>query len=274
MTADHRYDHLRQVRVVLATLVYPVQFVVNLPLQMLLRASESVSSRERLLEDNERLREEKLLLNARLQRFFALEAENERLRALLESSTDLHEKLLVAELMKVELQPFRQQVMINKGSLDDVYPGQPVIDSGGIVGQVARVTPFTSTVLLITDPTHAIPVQVNRNGLRGVAVGTGRDHTLSLEHLPNDVDIKVGDLIISSGLGGRFPRGYPVGKVSGVSRIHGEPFINVTMVTSATPSQSNEVLLVRPSKEQEEQRAEREEDKPPEAGGKTSMVAN
>lgn len=247
MTLDHKHDHLRRLRAAIATVVvYPLQAAVHLPTRLVRRASQSLAPRDRLLEENQRLRRERLLLNARLQRLSALEAENKRLRVLLESSLEQHEKVLVAELMAVELQPFRRQVLINKGARDAVYVGQPVLDSDGIVGQVAHLTPFSSTVLLITDPSHAIPVQVNRNGLRGIAVGTGRDHTLSLEHLPTNVDIREGDLVVSSGLGRRFPRGYPVGTILSISRVYGEPFATVTMTPSAKPGQSAEVLLVWP----------------------------
>ncbi|MGI9228959.1 MAG: rod shape-determining protein MreC [Gammaproteobacteria bacterium] len=250
MTVDHKHGHLEKMRGLIATLVYPVQYAVGLPVEMTRNLSRVVLTRKKLLQENERLRLERLKLDSRLQRFSVLEAENERLRALLESSVNLSEKVLVAELMDVDLQPFRQQVIIDKGSIDAAYLGQPVIDAGGIMGQIIHIAPFSSTVLLITDPIHSIPVQVNRNGLRAIAVGTGQDNVLLLEHLPVNADIKEGDLIVSSGLGRRFPRGYPVGRISRVSHIPGEPFSEVMVIPSAKPGQSTEVLLVWPYEEQ------------------------
>lgn len=256
MTVDHKYGHLERVRGFIATVVYPLQYVVSLPIELTRSMSESLVTRKMLLEENESLRQEQLLLNSKLQRFSILEEENKRLRSLLESSIDLRERVLVAELVEVELQPFRQQIVINKGSKDAAYLGQPIVDSGGIMGQIIHVAPFSSTVLLITDPTHSIPVQVNRNGLRAIAVGTGQDNVLLLEHLPTNADIQEGDLIVSSGLGRRFPRGYPVGKVNRISRIPGEPFSNVTVIPSAKLGQSTEVLLVWPYEELEKDNSE------------------
>jgi rod shape-determining protein MreC len=251
MTVDHRESHLEYVRSTLSTLVYPLQYVVDLPVKAGRWVSESFVTRKMLLEENRRLREERLLLNSKLQRYSVLEEENKRLRQLLESSMSLSERVLVAELVAVELEPFRRQLVINKGQRDDVYDGQPVVDAGGIMGQVIHVGPFSSTVLLITDPTHALPVQVNRNGLRAIAVGTGQDDRLLLEHLPTNSDIKVGDLIVSSGLGRRFPRGYPVGTVAEVNLEPGEPFASVVVTPSAKLSQSQEVLLVWPYQQEQ-----------------------
>lgn len=249
MTVDHRQSHLESVRSVLSAVVYPMQYVVNLPVRAGRWMSESFLTRKMLLEENQRLRKEHLLLSSKLQRYSVLEEENNRLRELLESSMRLSERVLVAELVEVELEPFRQQVIINKGQRDGVYDGQPVVDASGIMGQVIHVGPFSSTVLLITDPDHALPVQVNRNGLRAIAVGTGRDDQLLLEHLPTNSDIKQGDLVVSSGLGRRFPRGYPVGTVTNVSLEPGEPFASVVVKPSAKLTQSLEVLLVWPYEE-------------------------
>ena len=246
MTVDHRHSHLESVRSVLSAVVYPMQYLVNLPIKAGRWMSESFVTRKMLLEENKRLREQHLMLSSRLQRFSVLEEENKRLHELLESSVRLSERVLVAELVEVELEPFRQQIVINKGQRDGVYDGQPVVDARG---KVIHVGPFSSTVLLITDPDHALPVQVNRNGLRAIAVGTGQDDYLLLQHLPTNSDIKKGDLIVSSGLGRRFPRGYPVGTVESVSLEPGEPFANVVVRPSAKLSQSLEVLLVWPHEE-------------------------
>ena len=247
MTVDHRQSHLETVRSALSTLVYPVQYVVNVPVVFSNWLRQSVVTHESLLDENERLRKEHLLLSSRLQKYEILESENERLRKLLESSFKLNDRVIIAELLAVDMQPFRHTVIINKGRREGAYDGQPIVDANGIMGQIVHVGPFSSTVLLITDPTHAIPVQINRNGLRAIAVGTGQGHALQLEHLPNNADIEKGDLIVSSGLGSRFPAGYPVGIVSDIKLDPAEPFAKVMVIPSARLEQSREVLLVWPN---------------------------
>jgi rod shape-determining protein MreC len=246
MTIDHRHGHLESVRSMLSIIVYPVQYAVNIPAKITRWATESLITRQALVADNERLREQQLLLSSRLQKHEVLEAENKRLRQLLESSFRLNDKVIIAELLAVDLQPFRHIIVINKGMREGAYDGQPIVDADGIMGQIVHVGPFTSTVLLITDPTHALPVQINRNGLRAIAVGTGQRQRLQLEYLPNNSDIRKGDLIVSSGLGSRFPAGYPVGTISEIVLDPAEPFAKVTVVPSAKLEQSREVLLVWP----------------------------
>jgi len=250
MTLDHRYGHLKLVRSTLSTVVYPLQFVVNLPIDMVHWASGNMITRGSLIKENERLKQEHLLLNSKLQRFAILEQENKRLRKLLESSFRMNDRVLVAELLAVDLQSFRQQIVINKGESEGAYDGQPIVDASGIMGQIIHVGPFSSTVLLITDPTHAIPVQINRNGLRAIAIGTGDEDTLQLDHLPNNSDIREGDLIVSSGLGQRFPKGYPVGVVTKITLDPGEPFAKIKVKPSAHLGQSREVLMVWPNEQQ------------------------
>jgi len=247
MTVDHKQNHLESVRSALSVVIYPVQYVVNIPATVIGWMSESIVTHHSLLEENERLREERLLLSSRLQKFEVLETENRRLRRLLESSFKLSDKVVIAELLAVDLQPFRHTVVINKGVREGAFDGQPIVDANGIMGQIVHVGPFSSTVLLITDPTHALPVQINRNGLRAIAVGTGQSNSLQLEHLPNNADIQEGDLIVSSGLGSRFPSGYPVGVISDIVLDPAEPFAKVTVIPSAKIRQSREVLLVWPN---------------------------
>lgn len=252
MTVDHRHGHLENVRSFLSTLVYPLQYIVNMPLQAGGWINNSIVTQKQLLEENEDLSKDLLLLNAKLQKYDIIIEENNRLRELLESSVRLGERVervLIGELIAVELESFRRQIVINKGQRDEVYDGQPVVDANGIMGQVVHVNPFSSTVLLITDQTHSMPVQLNRNGLRAIAVGTGQDNVLLLENLPTNADIKTGDLVISSGLGRRFPRGYPVGTVRNITMEPGEPFATVQITPSANLGQSREVLLVWPYEE-------------------------
>ncbi len=246
MVVDHKNSHLEILRSSISTLVYPLQYTAGLAADIPRKISAMMVSRQALMNENERLRDEQLRMYSKLQRIATLEDENRRLRTLLESSVEFYERVLVAELVGVELEPFRQQIIINKGLTHEVFNGQPVVDSGGIMGQIIHVSPFSSTVLLITDPTHSIPVLVNRNGLRSVAVGLGQDNVVSLEHIPVNADIKEGDLVVSSGLGRKFPRGYPVGTVSSVTRIPGELFSSVLISPSAKFGETREALLLWP----------------------------
>ena len=246
MVADHKNSHLEILRSSISTLVYPLQYTAGLVADLPRKVSAVMVSRQALINENERLRDEQLHMYSKLQRIATLEDENRRLRDLLESSVEFYERVLVAKLVGVELEPFRQQININKGLTHGVFNGQPVVDSGGIMGQIIHVSPFSSTVLLITDPTHSIPVLVNRNGLRSVAVGLGQDNVVSLEHIPVNADIKEGDLIVSSGLGRKFPSGYPVGTVLSITRVPGELFSNVLISPSAKFGVTREALLLWP----------------------------
>ncbi|MCZ6804517.1 MAG: rod shape-determining protein MreC [Proteobacteria bacterium] len=246
MVVDHHQGHLKVIRSALSTLVYPLQYIVSLPIEVVEWISISLVTRNNLLDENARLKQEHLVLSSKLTRYEVLEAENRRLRELLESSFRINDKVRVAELVKVQLQSFRRQIVINKGQREGAYDGQPIVDAAGIMGQIIHAGPSSSTVLLITDTNHALPIQVNRNGLRAIAVGTGQNDKLLLEHLPNNADIRIGDLIISSGLGRRFPAGYPVGQIEKISLNPGEPFAKVVIKPSAQLSQSREVLMVWP----------------------------
>ncbi len=244
MIIDHREHHLESVRAAVSTLTYPLQYIASLPLSAGDAISEIFSSRTRLQDENRNLKRENLLLQVHQQKMNALEAENMRLRNLLESSFKIGDRVLIAELMAVDMDPYRQQVLINKGSNSGVFKGQPVLDANGVMGQVVHVNRFTSSVLIVTDTSHALPVQINRNGLRAIAMGTGRINKLTLPNLPNNADIREGDLLVTSGLGGRFPPGYPVAKVTSIVREPGLPFANVQARPSAHLERAREVLLV------------------------------
>nr|WP_081617242.1 rod shape-determining protein MreC [Thioalkalivibrio sulfidiphilus] len=246
MWADHRHQHLQEFRSTVAMLVYPVQAGVNLPVQAGAWVLEQLRSHQTLVEDNRRLREEHLHLNALMLRFEALEEENARLRELLDTSVRLRDPLMAAEIMAVDLDPFRQQLVINRGRVHGAYPGQPLINAQGVVGQVLESHPLHSIVLLISDPSHALPVLVNRTGLRTLAVGTGNPQLLELRYIPPAEDIEPGDIISTSGLGGRFPADYPVAQVTRVERIPGESFARVEARPLARLDRSREVLLLRP----------------------------
>ncbi|MES9993720.1 MAG: rod shape-determining protein MreC [Candidatus Thiodiazotropha sp.] len=244
MVLDHRYNHLESLRSGLSVLLFPVQYLASLPVILSESASDAITSRSELESEREKLHKENLVLRARQQKFESLEAENMRLRGLLDSSFKVGDRVLIAELISVEQDPFRQQVLINKGSTSELFAGQPVVDANAVVGQVTHTTPLTASVLLITDATHALPVQVNRNGLRTIALGTGLINRLELPHLPNNADIKVGDRLTTSGLGGSFPPGYPVAEVIDVKREPGQPFASVIAQTTAHLDRIREVLLV------------------------------
>lgn len=246
MTVDHRAHHLDAVRGVLSTAMSPLRYAVDAPIRAGRWVMENMASRQQLIAENERLRQQQLLIESRLGRFAELDAENRRLRRLLDSSDKVGEAVLIAELLAVDMDPFSRRIMLNKGSQDGVMQGQALIDSQGMMGQVVEVGPFSSTALLITDPSHALPVQVNRSGLRTVAVGGGSVNLLGLSHIPNSADIRVGDLLVTSGLGGRFPAGYPVGRVVSVERDSGQPFAKVQAEPSAHLERNREVLLVWP----------------------------
>ncbi|QKT02874.1 rod shape-determining protein MreC [Ectothiorhodospiraceae bacterium 2226] len=244
MTLDHREGHLDAVRGTLALALAPLQYAVDLPASAGDWAVEAFSTQRHLRDDNDRLRTQNLLLKAQMQKMASLESENQRLRALLHSSERVAERTLIAELLAVDLDPYRRKVVLNRGGRHGVFAGQPLLDAYGVMGQITHTSALTSTALLITDPAHAVPVQVNRNGLRALAVGTGADNQLELPHLPNNADIVPGDLLVTSGLGGRFPAGYPVGTVVRVDSQPGLPFARVVAEPTAQLDRSRQVLLV------------------------------
>ncbi|MDX1812008.1 MAG: rod shape-determining protein MreC, partial [Gammaproteobacteria bacterium] len=244
MVVDHRLHYFDSVRTALSVSVYPIQYMVNFPVSAGNWVGDNLTSRDQLLAENEKLKSRNAFLQAQMQKYVSLEIENMRLRRLLDASERLTDRVLTAELLAVDLDPFSHQVMINKGSRHDVYIGQPVLDANGVYGQIVKVTPLNSTIVLITDPGHALPVQVNRSGLRTIAQGTGVVDKLDLLHIPNNGDIKEGDTLVTSGLGGVFPAGYPVAVVVKVVPDSSKPFAKVTAKPLAELDKSREVLLV------------------------------
>jgi rod shape-determining protein MreC len=218
--------------------------LVDLPSVLIEQTSDSIRSYSTLKKENTQLREEQFIDKTRLLKFDSLEKENIRLRALLENSFKLGEQLLIAELLSINTAPYENIVVVNKGTRFGVHPQQPVLDANGVVGQVFRALPFSSEIMLITDPNHAIPVQVNRNGLLTIAVGSGQLNRLNLPFLPNNADIRPGDLLITSGLGGTFPSGYPVGIVDDFTPMSNKPFVNITATPKAMLDRNRELLIV------------------------------
>lgn len=217
--------------------------MVSSPIRFGQHVIESVSTYAGLVAENQKLREEQLLLKTKLLKFAALEQENIRLRGLLDTSFKVGEHVSIAELLSVNLVPYEHIVLVNKGTRFGVHAGQPVFDANGVVGQVLRVSPYSAEVMLITDPNHAIPVQVNRNGLRTIALGTGQTDRLALPYLSSNADIQVGDLLVTSGLGGVFPHGYPVATVTAVAP-QKTAFAKISAAPVAQLDRNRELLLV------------------------------
>ncbi len=244
MFADTRGQHLSAVRQTIGAAVYPLRIIVDAPARLFTWASDATVSRDDLERENRRLASERLLIDAELQKLTSLEAENARLRAMLGARQRVSSDVRVAEIMAVDANPYRHTLVIDVGTSDGAYDGQAVIDADGVVGQLIDPGLKTSQAVLISDPGHAIPVEVNRNGLRTIAFGTGEIDVLDLPFLPNNADIETGDLLVTSGLGGKFPPGYPVAVVQGVTRIPQEPFADVKATPSATLNQVREIMLV------------------------------
>jgi rod shape-determining protein MreC len=246
---DKRYDHLGQIRRFLSVVAYPLEIVVASPFQGWDWFRDSVMSRDALRADKSRLEAELRLANFRLQRYAALEAETVRLRALRENTAGVANRFIVGNIMDLDLDAFRERVLVDKGARDGVFVGQAVLDAGGVFGQVARVEELTSEVILLSDASHAIPVQVNRNGLRTIAVGTGDMNRLKLPYLSTSADVIAGDLLVTSGLGGGFPAGYPVGTVAEVKRDPAQSLAGVEARPAAALDRAREVMFVWPKPE-------------------------
>lgn len=246
MVYDHRSRSLQQIHSALSTIVWPVQAVVDAPHALLLWAEEKLATHTALVDENAALKSQLQQSTARLQQYSALEQENIRLRALLGATPRVPGRISVAQMLATDLDPFRHLVVIDKGSEEGVYAGQTILDENGIVGQVTRADPLTSEVTLISDPSQAIQVEVNRTGLRTLAVGGAELEQLNLPYLTNAADVKVGDLLVSSGLGGHYPPGYPVAVVTRFDRDPAEPFAVAAAHTAADLSHGREVLLYWP----------------------------
>ncbi|MFA6408594.1 MAG: rod shape-determining protein MreC [Gammaproteobacteria bacterium] len=243
LICDRQITYFVYVKSVLRSIVSPVQYVVSWPITFLDTAVSDLASKRALLEENAKLRAEELLLQAKVQKLMDLEQENANLRNLVHSAAT-KERFLVAQLLAVHSSNFNYEITVDRGKADGVYIGQPVADAYGIIGQVIAVAANSSTILLITDVKSSLPVQILRNGLRAIAIGTGDGTSLELIHIPETMDIKKGDLLVSSDIGSRFPQGYPAGVVNRVEKVPGERFLRVLMLPSARINQSRQMLLI------------------------------
>ena len=244
MAMDHRGEYVPRVRSLAQYAVEPVYHVVEWPVSTLRGLVEQFRSRASLREENDRLRQQLLSQQGALLRLETLAEENRRLRALFEGAESQPYEYRFAELIAVALDPFSHQVTIDHGSSDGVQVGQAVIDGRGVVGQVEDVQLHFSSVRLISDPSHALPVQISRTGLRTVAYGMGETNRLSLPNVPRESDVRAGDLLVTSGLGRRFPGGYPVAVVTAVDREEGRTFARVDAAPLAALDRGREVLLI------------------------------
>ena len=244
MTIDHRWQSLEWVRSTISSIVYPVQYSIDLPIKLYYWADETLSTKKTLLEKNREFETRHLENRVQLQKLNIIEKENDRLRRLLSAIPKTTERLLIAEIISVDLDPYRHLILLNKGSKHEVYQGQPIIDSTGVMGQVIHVSARSSTAMLITDASHAIPVQIDRTGHRANVFGTGKTDSLDLRHLPHNIDIQAGDMLITSGLGGAFPPNYPVARITKIEHEAGEPFTTIEAIPLAQVETTREVLLV------------------------------
>ena len=247
MVLDQRTQWAAPVRYALGALTAPVHYIAHLPVDSGQWLTEQAQSRSSLLDENRRLQRKSLILEQKVQRLAVLEAENVRLRELLNSSADLDASVLVAEIIGLDADPNRQELVINKGTGSEVVTGQAVLDAQGLIGQVVEAGPLSSRVLLLTDASHAMSVQVNRNGVRAVLAGTGQVGGLRLLYVPDTADIQKGDLLVSTGLGQRYPRGYPVATITSVRHQSGAAFAEISARPTARIDRASHVLLVQPS---------------------------
>ena len=255
---DHKLDGFGTTRVYLNSLVSPLQYLANLPGQMLNASASRFVSHERLFNDNAKLTHDAIVMNGQLQRLIFLQQENDRLRSLLNSPVQDNTRKIVAELMAVDNNPYSHQIVINKGAINSVFEGQPVLDDKGIVGQIMQVSSTNSRVLLIADVTHAIPVRVARNNVRLIASGSGSLDELLIQHVAHSSDLKIGDILLSSGLGNIFPEGYPVATIISIIRDESRPFSQVRAKPIAQLDRLKYSLLLWSERSSEEKQAKEE----------------
>lgn len=245
MFADSRFGYMSQVRFYASYSVTPIHYLSELPQAVSQQVSDAFKSRDELIEENRLLQEELLMQKYQIQKIDHLTAENNRLNELLNASAIVDDIVVRAQLVSESSDPFSKQVLINKGSIHGVYDGQPVLDANGLFGQVVSIEPYYSWVQLITDPQHSTPVQINRNGIRAVVTGTqGSLHEMTMNNMTGNADIEVGDMLVTSGLGQRFPAGYRVGVITKILRDPGQPFAQVTVTPTAELDRSRNLLLV------------------------------
>ena len=242
---DQKSNYLAIFRNSIAIAVYPLQSLVAMPSNLFVWINKNFSSREALTLENKILLNSQNINNTTLQRYQSLEQENSRLREILNAATRLEYKVEIARIISANINPYRHTIIINKGDKNGIHAGQVIVDADGVMGQILYTNFLTSEAILISDADHALPVQINRNGLRTIVLGNGSYTNLNAPYIPNNADIKIGDLLVTSGLGGKFPAGYPVGTINSIVRNPSEQFSNVTVKPIALLNQAQEVMLIR-----------------------------
>lgn len=252
MFSDYHYRYLDSVRSGFSLVVFPLQYAVDYPVRVIGWLQSLVGSKKALIDENMQLRYRQTMLQAELQKLLVTQKENSQLKELLLTSSKADTKVMAAQILAVDTSSARQIVVLNKGSREGVYAGQPVLDAKGIMGQVIDVGPMTSTVLLISDLKSAVPVRNNRTGERAILVGNNSMDRLSLINLPKTSSIHPGDILVTSGLGRRYPEGYPVGRVEEINSVPGEDFVKVVVSPVALLNRNRLVLLIWSDAEQEQ----------------------
>lgn len=246
MTLDHRWHYLDKVRASLNVVIAPIRYVVSFPIGAAEWVSYTLSNQQQLLEENRRFKEDNFVLKVKLQRFEELQQENLRLRSLLEPVQRFTDRTLLASVMDVEMDPYLRRLVLNKGTQQKVAVGMPVLDALGVIGKTISVDILSSTVMLVTDADHMLPIQIKRTGHHTVAAGNGKN-ALNILYLPVTADMEVGDELVTSGIGGIFPSGYSVGIITKIQRDTGKSFAVVEAKPTALLNRSRDVLLLLPS---------------------------
>ena len=244
LLCERNWSNFSAIRSVLSTLTAPIQYSIDGPVEISKAVSASFVSKKKIIKENEQLRDSQFLLQEQVQRLKFLEQENLQLRNLLNSSKQFHVKTLAAQLLSIATSDFNQQAIIDKGRHNDLYVGQPVLDAYGVLGQVVTIGLTTSKVMLLTDSRSAVPAVIVRNNLQVIVAGAGEADTLRLVNIPETSDIQIGDFLVSSSLGQRFPEGRPIGIVNSIKRVPGERFMSITVSPSAHIDRSHHVLLI------------------------------
>ncbi len=244
MFLDHRTDFLRLPKYYLEEVSYPLSLIAESPSRTLNSLQDWYTEKEELLQRIETLEEKELYLAYETQQMAALTAENKRLRLLLQSSSKLEHSTIIAELININSDPYRHIVMLNQGASQGVEENLPVLNNFGVVGQTISVSPSSSKVILLTDPHHSLPIEVNRNGIRGIANGNGKLNEIEISNIAFDDDVKVGDLLVTSGLDERFPQGYPVAVIKTITVDSTGYFAKIIATPTAKLDRIREVLIL------------------------------
>jgi rod shape-determining protein MreC len=243
---DQRNNYLSILRNSIAIAIYPLQSAVEIPSRLTNWFDLRIKSKEILIQENQNLLSQQKINSSILQRYESLEQENERLKQILNAANNLDNKVEITRIISVNVNPYRHTIVIDKGERDGVYNGQVLLDADGVIGQILHTNFLTSEAILISDSDHALPVEINRNGLRTIVLGNGSFTKLDVPYIPNNADIEIGDLLVTSGLGGKFPSGYPVAKVDFIESDLSEQFYKVSAKPIAYLNQVREVMLLKP----------------------------